>query len=399
MTSRCPLRLRRRRVATLACAGVACAAPQAVQAGAWSLEPSLATSAEYATNSLLRPVEPSSGSALVANVGLPLQWDDGARHFELTPRLRAARATGDSPIGAHAFYLSMAGDVPTERSDLSTSVRFGNDSSAIREPMAGTLIRTDVREDVVDANIARTDAVTERVQSRIEAAWESVDYLDRQTALASGLFSYRFGTLSGQISRRLTDRTRLELVTQASRYEVTTGTGRQYTYSVQGGLASTVTALWNYELRAGRSLTEDTASGLRSRGAVYLAHVARTGERATWSATFNKSIQPSGFGVLAESDDTTLSWRWAATARLSYFVAGRRSQASSSIVGLPIVERIYETASAGLSWQATETWTMSAQLGRQQVHSDATLFEAAQSGRGYEFLVTAERRFGRVRLT
>jgi hypothetical protein len=383
----------------LAIAGLACAAPHASRAGVWTLEPSLAASTEYATNPLLRPDQPESGYALVANVGLPAQWDDGARHAEITPRIRAARASGDSPIGASAFYLSAAADLPTERSDLSTSLRFGNDSSAIREPAAGTLIRTDLRQSVLDAEAAWTDALSERLQSRLAAAFQSLNYLDRATALAAGLYSYRYGTVSGQLLRPLTERTKLELVGQGSRYEANAAPGQQSTYSLQAGLAGTATALWNYQLRVGRSLTEDSVSGQRSYGSVYLARLERAGERSTGSASLTKSIQPSGFGVLAQSTEAAVSWRWAATERLSGFVTARRSQESSFARGSTLVQRDYESMAAGLALLASETWTLTAQLSWQQISTGATAFESAQSGHGYGALISAERRFGRVRLT
>src|SRR5271154_2788092 len=75
-------------------------------AGVWALEPTFGASAEYETNPLLRPAQAESGTAIIANIGLPAQWDDGARHFELAPRVRLGEASGDSPIGADAYYFS-----------------------------------------------------------------------------------------------------------------------------------------------------------------------------------------------------------------------------------------------------------------------------------------------------
>jgi hypothetical protein len=366
-------------------------------AGVVTLEPAFSSSAEYETNPLLRSTQPESGAAIVANVGLPVQWDDGARHAEFAPRARLAKANGDSPIGANGYYLDTLVDVPTERSDLSASLRWGDDSSAIREPAAGTLIRTDLRERVIDAAASWQEALTDRTRGTLGVSWRSLNYAETQKAAAYGLYSYRYGTASAQLSDAWTERTRLEMIGQASRYELLGGPTQQYTYSLQAGLAGSLSKIWNYKLLLGESLLAETG-GVRDRGTVYVASIARQGLRSTWSASVTKSIQPSGYGTLLQSVQAAADFHWSATERVEFFVTGRASKDRSSFEAFSLANHTYGSLAVGSSVLASETWTVTGQFNWRQLTSTATDVESATSAHGYQVLLTAERRFGRTRL-
>lgn len=368
-------------------------------AGAWSVEPTVAASTEYDTNPLLRPDEARSGSALVANASAPVAWDDGARHFEIKPSARLARADGDSAIGASGYYVTVRGDAPTERSDLAAMVRWGDDSTAIREPAAGTLIRSDLRQSLVDSDLGWNHAVTERLQMRFAGSWQSLRFDDEPRALENGLYSYKYATVSAEVLGRLTSRTQLEWLTQASRYDVSTARPREYSYSTQLGVVGSLTELWSYEFRYGRSRTEDAGATSRSTGTVYLARLTHRRERLDWSVSMNRSIQPSGFGQLAESQERSGTLRWSLTERLALDLAARRSDTKSTFYGYDIARRHYESLSGGAAFEAAPEWTLRAQISYQQVRVDPTLFEALVAGHGYGISVSVERRFRRSTLT
>jgi hypothetical protein len=385
--------------ALLAAAATATAWSAAASAGAWSVEPIVAASTEYDTNPLLRPDEARSGSALVANAAVPFAWDDGARHVELKPSARLAHADGDSAIGASGYYLTARADAPGERSDLAATARWGDDSTAIREPAAGTLIRSDLRQSLVDADLGWTYAATERVQARLESSWQSLHFADGSRALENGLYSYKYATASAEVRGRLTSRTQLEWLTQASRYDVSAALPREYSYSTQLGVVGSLTELWSYEFRYGRSRTEDAGSASRSTGTVYLARLGHRRERLDWSVSMGRSIQPSGFGQLAESQERSGTLRWSLTERLAIDLAARRSDTKSTFYGYDIARRHYQSVSGGAAYEAAPEWTVHAQLSYQQVRVDPTFFEALVSGHGYGISLSVERRFRRSTLT
>ncbi|MBS0375201.1 MAG: hypothetical protein JSR73_11525 [Proteobacteria bacterium] len=380
-------------------AATAAAWSAAAVAGAWSVEPTVAASTEYDTNPLLRPDEARAGSALVANASMPIAWDDGARHLEIKPSARLAHAGGDSAIGASGYYVSVRGDAPGERSDLAATARWGDDSTAIREPAAGTLIRSDLRQALVDADLGWSYAATERIQSRLEGSWQSLRFADEPRALENGLYSYKYATASAEVRGRLTSRTQIEWLTQASRYDVSTSLPREYSYSTQLGVVGSLTELWSYEFRYGRSRTEDTGAAGRSTGTVYLARLAHRRERLDWAVSVGRSIQPSGFGQLAESLERSGTLHWSLTERVALDLGARRSDTKSTFYGYDIARRHYESLSGGAAFEAAPEWTVRAQLSYQQVRVDPTLFETLVAGHGYGVSVSIERRFRRSTLT
>jgi hypothetical protein len=380
-----------------AAASLCCVAAPAF-AGIWALAPTFSASAEYETNPLLRPVGAVPGTAIVANIGLPAQWDDGARHVEISPSVRLAEATGDSPIGANAYYLSGIVYVKSDRSEWSASLRLGDDSSALREPAAGTLLRTDVRERYIDTSPSWAHSFTERTQATLQAEWQSLDYTTPDAAQL-GLFNYRYGTATAQLSHALTERTQLLVLAQASRYEVPTDGYNEDNYSVQAGLNGQATSLWAYKAMVGLSRLKDSTSGATTSGDLYLLSVNRTGLQSTWSTSLTKSIQPSGFGTLAQAIEADTTFQWRTSDRTSYSGSARWVETTNSFASFTLANRSYVSLSGAVTYRATEIWDVSGTLSWQRSATGATLFEIPASGQGYGIVITAQRRFGRVKLT
>lgn len=379
-------------------AAASCCVAAPTFAGVWVLVPAFSASAEYETNPLLRPIGAAAGTAVVANIGLPAQWDDGASHFEIAPRLRLAEATGDSPIGANGYYLSTSMDLKSERSDWSASLRLGDDSSAVREPAAGTLLRTDVRERFTDTTTNWTYALSERAQASLGAEWQSLDYTTPGAA-ELGLFNYRYGTATAQLSDALTERAELQVVALASHYTVPTDNYGEDNYSLQAGVRGQATLVWTYKAMLGLSRLKDSTSGASTSGDVFLLSVNRTGLQSTWSTSLTKSIQPSGFGTLAEAIEADSTLQWKTSDRLAYTGSLRWVETTNSFSSYTLANRRYLSLSAGGTYRASEIWDVSSTLSWQRSATGPTLFEAPAAGHGYGIVITAERRFGRVKLS
>jgi hypothetical protein len=387
--------------AKLLALGLAVAAsgwPHAAAAGVWNLEPALSASTEYATNPLLRPDQPASGSALVANLGLPAEWDDGAVHFEVAPRARVAHATGDSPIGANAYYLSTLLDSKSERADWSASFRWGDDSSAVREPAAGTLLRTNVRERFIDSGTNWSGALLERTQATVGLSWQELRYA-RADAAGLGLFDYRYETATGQLTQAWSERAQLQLVALASHYQLpATGYGEN-SYSLQAGIAGDASRIWTYRLQLGVSRLVESQTRAAASGNVFVASLNRTGLRSGWALSLTKSIQPSGFGTLASALEATTAFQWHATERLTYSATARWVDTTSSFRSDVIADRTYRALSAATSFRASEVWDLGGTVSWQSSAAAATAFQPRTAGHGFGVVVTAERRFGRLNLS
>lgn len=375
-----------------------CALSLAANAGIWQLAPTLGLSAEYETNPLLRNTEPTSGEAIVANLEAPAQWDDGALHLELSPRVRLADANGDSPIGEDAYYLSSMLDLKRERSEWNARARWADDSSALREPVSGTLVRTGIRERVEEASVGWNTSATERAQIAANVDWQSLRYTT-PGAFAFGLYNYDYGVATEQFTYAWSERLKLEVETDESRYTLPLTGFSETTLQAQVGMIVQPTELISCTFQAGSSLLRDVATSSTQSGSVYTASVKRNGLRSTWDFSITKSIQPSGFGSLAETTEADANFDWKHSERLDYVAQVRDVRSVNSFSTITVAEREYSAVSLSARFRASEYWDVSGIVGWQRAASGATPFELAASGQGYSIMLTAQRRFRLIKIT
>jgi hypothetical protein len=375
-----------------------CALSVPADAGIWQLAPTLGLSAEYETNPLLRYSQAESGSAFVASVEAPTQWDNDAAHFEVAPRVRLADSTGDSPIGQDAYYLSSLFDLKRDRSEWTVKARWADDSSALREPVAGTLVRTGIREDIVEGSIGWKDSLTERTQFSVNVDWQSLRYTT-PGALAFGLFNYEYGTAQQQLTRNWSERVTLQLVTLESRYELPLSGFAETTLEGDLGIVLQATELISCTLQAGASRLRDDVTDAAQSGSTYSANVKRTGLRSSWTLAASKSIQPSGFGTLAEATEADANFDWKHSERLDYSADFRNVRTTNSFAAITVAERGYTSVGLSARYRASEYWDVSGTVGWQRASSGATPFELAASGQGYSVMLSAQRRFRLIKIT
>jgi len=363
-------------------------------AGVWTLEPTFSASAEYATNPLLNDA-PDSGSAVIANLGLTTHWDDGAVQLSATPQVRLGEATGSSPIGSNAYYVAALGDVRRERSEWSASYKWADDSSALREPQSGTLVRTNIRERTADAALKWVKSITERTQTTVAVNGQSLDYA---ASANTGLISYQYGTATADVSRDVSERTQVRVAAVLSRYQLPGSSYREDNTGLQVGVSGRMSPIWSYKLSLGTSRLSASTTTTRPSGANYAATLDHAGSLVSWSAGLTRSVQPSGFGVLVDALEANATARWQATERSSYFVVGRRVQTTSLFSIFTLGARTYESVTVGTFVRATEVWDVNAQVNWQRLSANATPFELPAVGRGFELVVSVARRFGRAKL-
>jgi hypothetical protein len=381
----------------LAVAGLAAAlgvVPRPATAGVWTATPEFSASTDYSSNPQLRLDQPVSGYAAVMNLGLPASWNGGAWLTELAPRVRlGAGAGGDSALGANAYYVSGSARLASERGSLGMTARWADDSAAIAEPAAGTLTLINIRRREDDAGLDWSHALSPRYQTGLNASWQSVSY---QAVPGSGLFDYRYATLAEQSTATVTEKTQLQLVVSASRYDVPTFSYGERSYSAQVGVGGKLNERWSFSLSYGASRLQPLSAGPHISGAVYKASAQWQGLKSTLSAQVSQSYQPSGFGTLALTRDATLRADFRRTERLSTYLALRAATERDSFGALNYASRSYDSAVVGIVWAVSPVWDLSSELRWQR--QQQRYFSSDASGRASGIVISLVRKFDRLRL-
>ncbi len=373
----------------------AASVPAAALAGVLTLQPELTIGAEYSTNPQLRLDGASGGEAALARVGLPLEWTNNVDRWTLTPRARLGVSGGDSALGANAYYLAGAGDLSWELSKLALKAQLSDDSSVVRQPDAGTLTRSDVRQHGVDASVDWSRALTERVTIDVAGSIQNATYGHRTDI---GLYDFRVRGVTGEFSRRMSQRISLQIMAGRSRYELPDTNYENVNTYQQAGFFGQISPQWSFKALLGRSRVSARGARRSPTGAAYVASVNRDGERVSLAFSFVRNLQPSGFGVMVQAREVSTRISWGLSERKSLFATARRVTTSDVFGSLTFSERSYDAASAGVLWQVSPYWDVNAEASYTRISIVAGLLDAAANGRGTGALVSAVRHFGRVRL-
>ncbi len=369
--------------------------PRAGLAGVLTLEPEMSLGGEYSTNPALLLDSAKQGEAAVAKIGIPLDWSTDASTWRLAPRGRFGVSGGESGLGARAAYLLGSGEVSSEVSKLTTRAEWSDDSSVLRQPEAGTLLRTDVRQRGLDTSIDWKRVLTERTTFDATVGYQKVDYGVRPVGT---LYDYRVRSGSAQLNRNLSERVTLQVISGRSRYELPESNVVNVSTFQEVGLQWSLAPLWSLKGVVGRSRASASGQRRAPTGTVYSAGIDRQGLRLSISANVQQSLQPSGFGSTVRSRESSARASWGFTERLSGYLINRRATTTDVFATLQLSSRRYRAIEAGLHWQAAQLWDVDVLASYTQVDLDASLFYAAAAGRGTGASVSVTRRFGRIRL-
>jgi hypothetical protein len=363
-------------------------------AGIWTVEPRFGASAEYASNPQLR--EPAaSGYGGFLDLSLPVAYTADAVRVELSPRTRLAAAHGDYYSGQDAYYFGARLVRSSERATLTADARWAEESNATLEPAAGTLTRVDVPRRTTTASVDWSRDLTPRLSLDTRLDADDVAYGDGRRV---GLYDYRDAQGSATVSYAFRELHRLQLVTGASRYRYSQLDASNSTAFVQGGLTGQWSPRWSYSLLYGWSRVSRSGSAEHPSGAVYVAKLGRDAPRWQASATVTRSLQPSGFGTIARSTESSVQAMWRLTERQSLSGTLRSARTTDAFRTLALSDRRYRSASVAWQWDASRVWQVSTTLSWQQQDVGSLFVRGASRGSGAGLALAATRRFGVVPL-
>jgi hypothetical protein len=300
---------------------------------------------------------------------------------------------GDSPLGPDAYSITGQARRSTERTQLSASAAWRDDSVGASEPTPGTLTRTSARviSQEIDANWS--DAITERAQTTWTASW--IDSAYHSTG-GSGLTSFRNISGSGVFAEKISERLTAQLVAGGAQYGSPGLVQRSDSYYLQAGVAGAATPLLSYQLSLGGASARATSVGKTTNSTVYQASVQYTGLAHTLLLSVSKSTQPSGFGTVTDATEATARGDWTLSERRSVYLALRSAKTTDSFRTFTIADRRYDAANLGFAWRATEFWDVTGEVRWQR--QEIGFFTSGATGRGVGVNLAAVRRFGPFRL-
>jgi len=328
-------------------------------AAEWSFTPDARVAVDYVDNPRYLVEGGQSDRGAVTELGAKLARRTENLDLSLAPSFRVARYRNDDDLDNETAVIAFALEERSEFATWSAQSTLLQDSTLVSELGTTGLTQTNHRHYDFSLGGGPQLQLSERFFASAQVNWSENRYHDAE---GTGLVDYNYqGALVSAIYV-LSERSDLSLIAHAGALEVPDQgtTTRDETLVLR--LESKFGSRWATTLSAGPArVRTDFAS---DQGYVFGASLERRGEMLTLSAGANRSLTPTGVGVLTQLDEVSLSADQRLTERLSAGISVRASR-NKSLLPVPGTGNTFEDVDfqgleGRLSYQVSSQW--SAQL-------------------------------------
>ena len=334
---------------------------QQLDAAEWSWTPTFSFWVDHDSNRYLAPEGiPSEGTFV--SLDLQLRYATDRLSLTLHPQAAVQRFSSAAFPDTNDLSLASADSWNSERSNYSFTGLVSEQSLLTTELPATGIVEPGTRRRDEDASASWTYAQTERYSSTLLGSYYDADYIS-DVAAATPLQSYHGNSFSATEQLRHSDSLAGFVTATEASYSVKDIAAPFHTDGIVAGFKLQLSERTNLSADAGVNRT--TFSSLASTGSLGDLTLTRNTETGSLSLNASRTVAPVGFGEITQQDTLRLSAqrdlqeRLTASAAVSYFRYSSVFRIPGLIsVNLAGLDRTYAQVTGGLTWHATETWSV-----------------------------------------
>ena len=234
---------------TLACIG------NRVMASPWSTEPTIGVIGAVLLGPGAAPRHRAFGFERSPTLLLPVNHDEDAFHFAVTPNIRYGNASGYSSLTSNYFHLDASAQLASELGTTTLAGALYRDSSLL---YAGELANgVGERRDTSSLDLKWDRELTERLEGQADISTTRTLYGQLSDNLFNPLVDYRYSQFSPGAVYLLTERDTLHAIGQVSRYQSLNDVSESDSYSLQVGYDRRLSEIWTLKTTAGYARASD----------------------------------------------------------------------------------------------------------------------------------------------
>jgi hypothetical protein len=395
-------------VTAIGCALISTEVP--ALAGTWGEQSSVALTTLYSSNPfyLVSEAQGAGSTGLVLN--LPISYTGDASTFDFIPRVRFAESFGPAQVLPDYEYLDTDWKLNEQRDSFKVSGTWHRDSTLEHPFESAALHGIDVYRIEASGEAQWQHALTERDNMGVAASYTQTWY---DAAAGGALSEYRYGQISGQYSRNLSELWQGLLSLGVGRYELPNVGNITNSRFAQAGVSGALTQYWTVSAQAGYSSEQseeqalevvalETPFGIEYFGIpvkvdtsggtpTYSASAERHWEYFTLNLTGARAVLPTGFGALYVQQSFGVYGQYTLSERATLTLTVHSSQLTSSLQPQQSGgTRQFNGIDLGYSRQLAPQWSLTSQLSydQQKYGQDRPTAFAAT--------LTIQRQFGRI---
>jgi hypothetical protein len=290
------------------------------------------------------------------------------------PKLALQRFSGNSALDSNNGSLLLSAQRQGELATVAASAQIARDSTLTTELLDTGIVNAATRQDTRSGSLSITRNLTESQQIQTDASWADVTY---PGGLQFGLVGYRYPSIDLVYSIAITPRTTLSSIGFGSQ---STAPLVHYESSDYGARLTIDHSLsLRMHITASLGASESRVRSVDDHGLVWSTRLTREDELNHWALSYERSVQPSGNGLLVNRDLATLSLARSVAPKLYATVAVTAVRNTDLGPALQETNRRYFTGDAGLEWRESPEWVFSFTGGA----SDSHVTDPDQTARGW----------------
>lgn len=353
-------------------------------AAEWSLTPSGQLVTQAQRNPRLADDGTSTSASLATQLDLRLERATERFNLIIQPHVGWQRYEQDNSLDRSDQQLEATLHWRGELIDWNGTVGATRDSTLTSERGTTGLTQLNERHEGLDVSLGPTWQWSERLTGGTNVGWQAARYPgNRETELQN----YDYRLVSGDVGYVLSDRAVLTWVASVGQLVPQHTDAKSDNASLRMQMRYALSSLWSLNLGAGPSVVR--AQEHRQNGVIYTAAVSRAFERSSLSLSVNRSVSPSGRGVLTQLQDASLNFGTQLSERVSTGCSVSFSRRTDAIrAGNTALSDVrYARADFSVSWQVSEHWHLGAGMGYSAQQLGAR-DDNADTARGYDAQLT-----------
>ena len=341
-----------RSASAVLCIAAMLATPAVTTAAEWSLQPAVRVSADHDSNRTLTP-EGRGGVGTVMEVDALLAMRTERLSVTAHPTFAAQRFTDDTYANSDNHVLDLGADWTSERSRVEFAASQRSQSTLLTESLESGILDSETLRDDQTFSVTIYGTPSARFETVLRLAYADVSYEGGRIRELPG---YRYPSLYARAAKRLSPLTTLSASLSFS--ELTSpGTGfenRDASFAL--GIERQLSARTSLTFDGGISrLDNGRQQDQGFTGALGLRHSRET---ASWELGLERSVQPSGTGVLVQRLEGSASYAHEFSSRFK-LIATLRSVRNDSVLGGRSGERRrLEGLEARADWRLSPHWNL-----------------------------------------
>jgi hypothetical protein len=359
------------------CVGAALLAPARLLAADWSVQSSAQLYALAERNPQLLAGEDRDVQGGVAALAIGLLRQTELLDLHLDVNGSARRYGNDTALDRDDQSVALSLARRGERYVLQGTASVTRDSTLTSELGTTGITEFNQRHRARVLSLAPQWQLTERLATGLSLGWQDNSYgLNSQSRLSN----YSYSSAAFNASFATTETTDATLVISGGRLDSALNDFNTHSLAARLELQHSWSPRWQGSLSGGPSKVETRQR--TTRGSVFSAAITRKGERLNLDTSLERSIEPTGSGLLSRRDSVGLHANAALSAQVNLGVGLNmiRSRELLHERSLTINDVRYTRAELSLSWRVAREWNLGFTAGNSRQKS----LETGAIGKGFD---------------